>query len=105
MRKPLVLNGARQVGKTYSVLEFARNQFAKTVHIDFSAQKNYCALFEGDITPQVLLPQLEAMGRAEIDPANTLIFFDEVQACPRALTSLKYFQERAPEYAIIAACE
>ncbi len=103
MRKPLVLNGARQVGKTYSVLEFARNQFAKTVHIDFSAQKNYCALFEGDITPQVLLPQLEAMGRVEIDPANTLIFFDEVQACPRALTSLKYFQERAPEYAIIAA--
>ena len=102
-RKPLVINGARQVGKTYSVLAFAREQFDNLIYLDFSAQQNACALFEGDITPQSLLPQLQTLTKVEADPQSTLIFFDEVQACPRALTSLKYFQERAPEYAVIAA--
>lgn len=102
-RKPLVLNGARQVGKTYSVLDFAKKKFNSILHIDFSAQKDLCSLFEGDITPQVLIPQLEAVGRMQIEPNSTLVFFDEVQACPRALTALKYFCERAPEYFIVAA--
>ncbi|WP_080802507.1 ATP-binding protein [Arabiibacter massiliensis] len=102
-RKPLVISGARQVGKTYSVLAFARQEFASTLYIDFSAQKNMCALFDGDITPETLLPQLEAVGKKEIDPRSTLIFFDEIQACPRALTSLKYFCERAPQYCVVAA--
>ena len=102
-RKPLVVNGARQVGKTYSVLAFARQNFKRVLHIDFSAQPLYCALFESDITPAALLPQIEALSRTTVDPADTLLFFDEVQACPRALTSLKYFCEQAPEYPVIAA--
>ena len=102
-RKPLVVQGARQVGKTYSVLAFAERAFDRVLYIDFSAQKDICALFDGDITPQALLPQLEVVGGMDVDPATTLLFFDEVQACPRALTSLKYFYERAPEYCVIAA--
>lgn len=102
-RKPLVLQGARQVGKTYSVLAFAHDAFESLVHIDFSAQNRYAAIFEGDITPEALIPQIEALEKKTIEAAKTLIFFDEVQACPRALTSLKYFCERAPEYYVIAA--
>lgn len=103
VRKPLVLNGARQVGKTYSILDFAQKQYRSLLYVDFSAQKNACALFEGDITPEALLPQLEVITKTSVDPESTLLFFDEVQACPRALTSLKYFFERAPEYHVIAA--
>ncbi|MEI3231994.1 MAG: AAA family ATPase [Gordonibacter pamelaeae] len=103
VRKPLVLNGARQVGKTYSILDFAQKQYRNLLYIDFSAQKNACALFEGDITPEALLPQLEVITKTSVDPESTLLFFDEVQACPRALTSLKYFFERAPEYHVVAA--
>lgn len=102
-RKPLVLGGARQVGKTYSVLEFARTYYKNLVYIDFSAQRDACRIFDGDITPEVLLPQLEALAKSEVTPDETLVFLDEIQACPRALTSLKYFQERAPEYHIVAA--
>ncbi|MEG1168149.1 MAG: DUF4143 domain-containing protein [Gordonibacter sp.] len=102
-RKPLVLNGARQVGKTYSVLAFAKEHYAGVLYVDFSAQKHLCALFEGDITPEVLLPQLEVILGSPVVAGETLIFFDEIQACPRALTSLKYFQERAPEQHVIAA--
>lgn len=102
-RKPLILKGARQVGKTYSIMAFAKAHYQQVFAIDFSAQQNICALFEEDITPQALLPQLEALMGIEIDPETTLLFFDEIQACPRALTSLKYFCERAPEYQVIAA--
>lgn len=102
-RKPLVLNGARQVGKTYSVLRFGNARFAKVVHIDFSAQESYRRLFAGDLTPDTLIPQISALAKAPVEPGSTLLFFDEVQACPRALTSLKYFCERAPEYHVIAA--
>ena len=102
-RKPLVLQGARQVGKTYSVLKFAREHFGNAVHLDFSAQPDACRMFDGDITPDVLLPQLEAFAKTSIGKDTTLLFFDEIQVCPRALTSLKYFQERAPEYHVVAA--
>ncbi len=102
-RKPLVLNGARQVGKTYSVLRFGNARFAKVVHIDFSAQESYRRLFAGDLTPDTLIPQISALAKAPVEPGSTLLFFDEVQACPRALTSLKYFCEQAPEYHVIAA--
>lgn len=102
-RKPLVIQGARQVGKTYSVLKFGQEAFERTVHIDFSAQRNMAALFGGDITPQAVIPQIEAALDLDIDPLTTLVFFDEIQACPRALTSLKYFCERAPEYCVVAA--
>ncbi|MDR2197230.1 MAG: ATP-binding protein [Coriobacteriales bacterium] len=102
-RKPLVLNGARQVGKTFSVLAFAKAQFKNTVHIDFSARGDIAAVFNSDITPNALIPQLAARFKTEINPAHTLIFFDEIQACPRALTSLKYFYEQAPHYHVVAA--
>lgn len=102
-RKPLVVHGARQVGKTYSILAFAERAFERVIYLDFSAQKHFCALFDGDITPEALLPQLEAASDVDFDSATTLVFFDEVQACPRALTALKYFYERAPECCVIAA--
>ena len=102
-RKPLVLNGARQVGKTYSVLAFASEHFESLLYVDFSAQRNACAIFEGDVTPEALLPQLQVLTGVEVVAGRTLVFFDEVQACPRALTSLKYFCERAPEYHVVAA--
>lgn len=102
-RKPLVLHGARQVGKTYSVLHLAEKEFVNCVYVDFSAQPRAAAVFEGDITPDKVVPQLEALTRETISPGKTLVFFDEIQTCPRALTSLKYFNERAPEYHVIAA--
>lgn len=102
-RKPLVINGARQVGKTYSVLHFGASQFDDVLHVDFSAQPIMRDIFEGDIQPSSLIPALEAVSRKRINPANTLLFFDEIQACPRALTSLKYFCEQASEYHVIAA--
>jgi predicted AAA+ superfamily ATPase len=103
VRKPLVLNGARQTGKTYSVLKFAKAVYREHVHVDFSAQKDIAALFAADITPAALIPQLQARFKTRLEPAETLLFFDEIQACPRALTSLKYFYEQAPYYHIIAA--
>lgn len=102
-RKPLVLNGARQVGKTYSVRAFAKEHYVNVLYVDFSAQKKICTLFDDDITPETLLPQLEVMTGVHVAAGETVIFFDEIQACPRALTSLKYFQERAPEQHVIAA--
>ncbi|MDR1015598.1 MAG: AAA family ATPase [Coriobacteriales bacterium] len=102
-RKPLVLNGARQVGKTYSILKFAKAEYGNHAHIDFSAQKDIAALFAADITPDALVPQLRARLKTRLEPAETLLFFDEIQTCPRALTSLKYFCEQAPHWHIIAA--
>ncbi|MDR1421574.1 MAG: ATP-binding protein [Coriobacteriales bacterium] len=102
-RKPLALHGARQTGKTFSVLEFAKSNYQNLVSIDFSAQRDIAAVFDGDIMPHALLPQLQARQKTMIEPGKTLLFFDEVQACPRALTSLKYFYEQAPEYHVIAA--
>ena len=102
-RKPLIVNGARQVGKTYSLLDFGRNCYESVVHIDFSAQPAYRAVFEGDITPSSLVPQLEALSRTHIEAGKTLLVFDEVQMCPRALTSLKYFHEQASAFHVAAA--
>lgn len=102
VRKPLIVNGARQVGKTYSVLEFGRAHFKDTVHVDFVASRSACAIFQGDITPQALIPQIEALtGKALA--ADTLLFLDEAQACPRAITALKYFADLAPNLHVIAA--
>jgi len=102
-RKPLVLRGARQVGKTYAVEHFARNHFTSLVKIDFAAQASASGMFEGVIEPKTLIPLLKVYAKQSIDPDTTLIFFDEVQECARALTSLKYFQEQAPQYHVIAA--
>ena len=102
-RKPLILSGARQVGKTWLMKEFGRTEYTSTVYVNFDQDINAAGLFEGSINPDRIILGLRALSGMEIDPDNTLIIFDEVQEAPRALTSLKYFCEEAPQYSIIAA--
>ncbi|MCL1971852.1 MAG: ATP-binding protein [Endomicrobia bacterium] len=101
--KPLIIQGARQVGKTWVMKEFARTQYDNVAYIWFEKNERMAALFSGDMDTKRLLLGLEAEIREKITPGKTLIIFDEIQACPNALTSLKYFNENAPEYDIIAA--
>jgi predicted AAA+ superfamily ATPase len=102
-RKPLVIYGARQTGKTHSVMEFGTNNYASVAYYYFDNNPDLCALFENGISSiKSFLPKLEAAVNQSIIPEKTLIVFDEVQACPAALASLKRFQETAPEYHIIA---
>lgn len=102
-RKPLILSGARQVGKTWLMKEFGRTEYTNTVYVNFDQDINAAGLFEGSINPDRIILGLRALSGMEIDPDNTLIIFDEVQEAPRALTSLKYFCEEASQYSIIAA--
>ena len=102
-RKPLILSGARQVGKTWLMKEFGRTEYTNIVYVNFDQDINAAGLFEGSINPDRIILGLRALSGMEIDPDNTLIIFDEVQEAPRALTSLKYFFEEAPQYSIIAA--
>lgn len=101
-RKPLLIRGARQVGKTWIMKEFGRISFQDAIYINFERNQHIHALFEGDLAPQRLLLGLNAETGKQISE-DTLIIFDEVQECPRALTSLKYFCEEAPAYPVIAA--
>ena len=101
-RKPLVLQGARQVGKTYSVLEFGRTCYENVAYFNFETNPKMNETFEEDISPDYLIPILSHIAGQTIVKEKTLIVFDEVQLCERALTSLKYFCENAPEYHIIA---
>ncbi|MEI8094095.1 MAG: ATP-binding protein [Spirochaetales bacterium] len=102
-RKPLVLQGARQVGKTFSLREFGQLEFANTVHVNLEAQQAVAQAFLETVEPRRLLPVLEAASGQRIEAGKTLIILDEIQAAPRALTALKYFREIAPEYHIAAA--
>lgn len=102
-RKPLVLQGARQVGKTYSVLEFGRTHYENVAYFNFETNTKLCATFDEDISPDYLIPILSHIAEQTIVKEKTLIVFDEVQLCERALTCLKYFCEDAPEYHIIVA--
>lgn len=101
-RKPLLLQGARQVGKTFSVLEFGRNNYENVAYFNFETNTQLNATFAENIEPGYLLPILSHIAGTSIIKEKTLIIFDEVQLCERALTSLKYFCEQAPEYHIIA---
>lgn len=101
-RKPLVLKGARQVGKTWLMQEFAQKAYKKSVYINFEDSPRAAAIFEQDFNIERILFALQTETGIDIDE-NTLILFDEIQAAPRALTSLKYFYEKAPQYQIIAA--
>lgn len=100
-RKPLVLQGARQVGKTYIVNLFGDNNYANVVYCNLEKDPNLKDFFT-DLSPQNIIKKLSNYKRKEIMPSHTLIIFDEIQACPEALTSLKYFCEEANEYHIIA---
>ena len=102
-RMPLVLFGARQVGKTYTVLSFGKEQYKNTVYCNFEDSRELAAIFERDLNPERLVRELAAKSGQTLLPGDTLLFFDEIQACERALTSLKYFCENAPEYHVIAA--
>lgn len=101
-RKPLILQGARQVGKTYSVLEFAHKSYENVAYFNFETNPKLNETFEENISPDYLIPILSHIASQNIIKEKTLIVFDEVQLCERALTSLKYFCEDAPEYHIIA---
>jgi len=102
-RKPLILQGARQVGKTYSVLEFGRNNYENVAYFNFETNPKLNDTFEENISPNYLIPILSHIAGQTIVSEKTLIVFDEVQLCERALASLKYFCEDAPDYHIIVA--
>jgi len=102
-RMPLIVNGARQIGKTYSILDFGIKNYQNMVHINLEKNKLVATEFEGDLSPATLVLKLESLTKERILPEKTLLFFDEIQANERALTSLKYFCEDAPEYHVITA--
>ena len=102
-RKPLIIEGARQVGKTWLMKEFGRQSYADTVYINFDSNSRMAELFASDLDTERLIIGLELYAGHKIDPDNSLLIFDEVQEVPRALASLKYFCENAPQYHIICA--
>ncbi len=102
-RKPLVVQGARQVGKTYTILEFGKSEYENVAYFNFQVNASLAQLFEESIDPSVLVPLLSRFAGMTIMKGRTLIFFDEIQLCEKALTSLKYFCESASEYHVIAA--
>ena len=102
-RKPLIIQGARQVGKTYAILQFANTQYDNVAYFNFQTSESLISTFSEDITPSYLLPILSHISGQTITKGRTLIVFDEIQLCERAVTSLKYFCEEAPEYHVIAA--
>jgi predicted AAA+ superfamily ATPase len=101
--KPLIIQGARQVGKTWLMKEFGRSMYKSVAYIWFENNERMAGLFSGDMDTDRLLLGLEVESRQKIIPGETLIIFDEIQSCPNALTSLKYFNENMPQYDIIAA--
>lgn len=102
-RKPLILQGARQVGKTYAILAFGRTCYENVAYFNFETDPKLAKTFEENISPDYLIPLLSHIAGQTIVREKTLIIFDEVQLCERALTSLKYFCENAPDYHIIVA--
>ncbi|MBQ8918607.1 MAG: ATP-binding protein [Acidaminococcaceae bacterium] len=102
-RKPLLLNGARQVGKTYILQKLGREQFENMVYVNLEKNLLVAGFFQENIDPRRILRYLEASAQEKIIPGKTLLVLDEIQACERALTALKYFCEEAPEYHVAAA--
>ena len=102
-RLPLILQGTRQVGKTWLLQEFGRQEFDNVCYVNFEQMPSLRTIFDGDLTPQRIIDRLSLLTGAEIHEHSTLIIFDEVQEVPRALTSLKYFAEQAPGFAICCA--
>lgn len=102
-RKPLIIEGARQVGKTWLMKEFGKSAYRDTVYINFEANSRMSDLFASDLDTDRLIMGLELYAGRKIDSDNTLLIFDEVQEVPRALAALKYFHENAPQYHIVCA--
>lgn len=102
-RLPMVIQGARQVGKTFSVLDFGKSNFRNVINLNFERNPDLHSIFERDLSPQRIIRELSVWSGETIYKEDSLIFFDEIQACNRALTSLKYFAEEDPSYTVIAA--
>ena len=102
-RKPMVLKGARQVGKTWLMKEFGKNYYKSFVYFNFDEEDELKSIFETNKNPQRIIELLSMIAGEKIYPLDTLIIFDEVQECPEALNALKYFKEKANEYHVIAA--
>ena len=102
-RKPMVLKGARQVGKTWLMKEFGRNYYKSFVYFNFDEEDELKSIFETNKNPQRIIELLSMIAGEKIHPLDTLVIFDEVQECPEALNALKYFKEKANEYHVIAA--
>lgn len=100
-RKPVLIYGARQIGKTTSIKYFGEKHFQNTIYINFELNRELAEDFQGNISPDFLIHRFEVYFGEKINKETTLIVFDEIQACERALTSLKYFCEDAPEYYVI----
>jgi uncharacterized protein len=101
-RKPLILRGARQVGKTYLVEHFLKNAFARFVKIDFEQTRDAIRCFD-TLIPETIVGKLEVQSGKQIIPGETLLFLDEIQICPAAIMALRYFKEQMPELHVIAA--
>ena len=102
-RMPLIIHGARQVGKTYTALSFGKEFYKNTAYFNLEDTTEVSNIFERDLNPERIIRELSAKSGQSILKEDTLIILDEIQACERALTSLKYFCENAPDYHVIAA--
>ena len=102
-RKPIIIRGARQVGKTWLMKEFGQTQYENCAYINFDNNERMESLFSGNFDIKRMITALQIEAGVSIEAGTTLIIFDEVQEVPRALTSLKYFYENAPQYHILAA--
>ena len=102
-RKPLIIKGARQVGKTWLMQEFGRTEYPQTVYLNFEKEKRLKGLFNDDFDIKRIITALQAESGLTIDPGNTLLIFDEIQSVPEAITALKYFHEDGRDYHIVAA--
>ena len=102
-RKPLLIDGARQTGKTYLLTRLLGQEFQAVHHYDFLSNPSLGDAFEGALTPQTVLSNLELISERRIDPKRDLLVFDEIGECPRAVTALKYFSEQAPSLFVAAS--
>lgn len=102
-RKPMVLRGARQVGKTWLMKEFGQNYYGNYVYFNFDEEDELKSIFETNKNPNRIIELLSMISDEKIEPEKTLIIFDEIQECPEALNTLKYFKEKANEYHVITA--
>mgnify|MGYP003071542542 CR=1 FL=1 len=103
-RKPLIIRGARQVGKTWLMKEFGASCFEKTAYVNFDSNPRMQQVFDGEINVERILLAISVETGVSVKSEDTLLIFDEIQEVPKALSSLKYFCENAPEYAIVAGC-
>lgn len=102
-RKPLLVRGARQIGKTFIIENFGEKHFESFITVNFEELRELRSAFDGDLTPSIIIRDLSARLRKPIIPGKTLLFFDEIQACPNALVSLRFFKEQMPEMHLIGA--